>query len=162
MENEPFLKKSLCLYFLLLLSGVAYYFLSYRTHRDNFPQVISLFSFLFVAYYVAYTFFSTKYFIQLMFAGIAFRMLLLFSIPNLSDDVYRFIWDGRLAANGINPFSYLPAEVMQMPAVTGNTKELFAQLNSPGHYTIYPPVLQGIFWLAAKVFPVNVHGAIIY
>lgn len=161
MENEPLLKKSLWLYFLLLLSGVAYYLLTYRTSRDNFAQVISLFSFLFVAYYVAYKFFSITHFKHLLIASIAFRILLLFSVPNLSDDVYRFIWDGRLAANGVNPFSYLPAEVMQMPAITGITKELFVQLNSPGHYTIYPPVLQGFFWLAAKVFPVNVHAAII-
>ena len=91
-----------------------------------------------------------------------FRMLLLFSIPNLSDDVYRFIWDGRLAANGINPFSHLPSEVMQMPAIAGITKEVYLQLNSTDHYTIYPPVLQGIFWLGAKLFPVNVFATIVF
>ncbi|MDQ6761563.1 MAG: glycosyltransferase 87 family protein, partial [Bacteroidota bacterium] len=94
-------------------------------------------------------------------AGIFFRLLLLFSIPNLSDDVYRFIWDGRLAANGINPFSHLPAEIMQMQPVTGLTKELFEKLNSPNYYSIYPPLMQGIFWLAAKLFPVNVFDSII-
>jgi uncharacterized membrane protein len=89
-------------------------------------------------------------------------MLLLFSIPNLSDDVYRFIWDGRLAANGINPFSHLPSEVIQMFPVTGITKDLYAQLNSTNHYAIYPPVLQGIFWLGAKLFPVNVFATIVF
>ena len=119
------------------------------------------FSLLFAAYYFLERFFSVTHFNYLLGAGFLFRVLILFSVPNLSDDVYRFIWDGRLAANGINPFSYLPAEIMQMPSVTGITKELFVQLNSPEHYAIYPPVLQGIFWLAAKVFPVNVHAAII-
>jgi hypothetical protein len=116
---------------------------------------------LFAAYFVVYKFFSITLFKHLLIAGIVFRILLLFSVPNLSDDIYRFIWDGRLAANGINPFSHLPAEVMQMQPMTGITKELFGQLNSPNYYTIYPPVMQGIFWLAGKLFPVNVIGAII-
>ncbi len=80
--------------------------------------------------------------LNLLIAGLVFRLLLLFSLPNLSDDVYRFICDGRLAANGINPFSHLPAEIMQMPPVTGITKELFGELNSPRYYKIYPTVLQ--------------------
>ncbi|MEO6582786.1 MAG: glycosyltransferase family 87 protein, partial [Ferruginibacter sp.] len=57
---------------------------------------------------------------------------------------------------------HLPAEIMQMPPVTGVTKELFDQLNSPGYYAVYPPVLQGFFWIAAKLFPVNVFAAIVF
>ncbi|MBK6994407.1 MAG: hypothetical protein IPH31_05610 [Lewinellaceae bacterium] len=30
--------------------------------------------------------------------------LLLFSIPNLSDDYVRFLWDGHLTVAGIHPF----------------------------------------------------------
>ncbi len=162
MENKQQSGKYLLLYFLLLVSGVAYYRLAYHTEREIFLQVIFLFSFLFAAYLGAYNFFSITHFKYLLIAGVVFRLLLLFSVPNLSDDVYRFIWDGRLAANGINPFSHLPTEIMQMPPITGITKELFSLLNSPGHYTIYPPVLQGIFWLAAKLFPVNVFAAIVF
>ncbi|MEO5646865.1 MAG: glycosyltransferase 87 family protein [Chitinophagaceae bacterium] len=83
-------------------------------------------------------------------------------MPNLSDDVYRFIWDGRVAANSISPFSYLPAEIMQMPAIPGITERLFIQLNSPNYYSIYPPVLQGIFLLAGKIIPTNVVAAIVF
>lgn len=155
-------KNKFIFYLWTALSGVAYYLLCYETKRENFLQVIFLYTFLFAAYYIVYRFFSITYFKYLLIAGILFRILLLFSIPNLSDDVYRFIWDGRLAANGINPFKHLPTEIMQMAPVTGITKELFVQLNSPGHYTIYPPVLQGIFWMAAKLFPVNVVAAIIF
>ncbi len=161
MNDKPFNQKPSLLYFLLLVSGVAYYLLSYQTSRGNFLQVVSLFTFLFAAYFVVYKFFSITLFKHLLIAGIVFRILLLFSVPNLSDDIYRFIWDGRLAANGINPFSHLPAEIMQMQPMTGITKELFGQLNSPNYFTIYPPVMQGIFWLAGKLFPVNVIGAII-
>jgi len=162
MNDSPILIKPFWLYFSLLLSGTAYYFLAYQTERENFLQVMALFTGLFILYFFCCKFFSGTYFKQLLLAGLLLRILLLFSVPNLSDDVYRFIWDGRLAANGINPFSHLPAQIMQMAPVTGITKHLFKQLNSASYYSIYPPVLQGIFWLTAKLFPVNTYAAIIF
>ncbi|HEV8081502.1 MAG TPA: glycosyltransferase 87 family protein, partial [Chitinophagaceae bacterium] len=162
MEDKVFNKKPFLLYCLLILSVAAYYFLAYQTARENFFQVFGLFTFLFVVFFISYKLFSATHFKYLIIAGIVFRILLLFSIPNLSEDVYRFIWDGRLAANGINPFSHLPADIMQMPAITGISKELYLQLNSVDHYTIYPPVLQGIFWSGAKLFPENVYAAIVF
>ncbi|MEJ7691543.1 hypothetical protein [Daejeonella sp.] len=162
MSEALWHKNKLILYLLITFSAAGYYWLCYQTQRENFFQVFGLFSFLFAAYYLLYRFFSAGYFKYLFIAGISFRLLLLFSVPNLSDDVYRFIWDGRLAANGINPFSHLPREIMQMPAVTGISKELFVLLNSPSYYTIYPPVLQGMFLLTGKLFPVNVFSAIVF
>ncbi|HVK97172.1 MAG TPA: glycosyltransferase 87 family protein [Flavisolibacter sp.] len=146
----------------VLLTAICYYWLSYVTIRENFIQLVTLFTILFSIYFCIYKYYSGSYFKSLIAAGILFRILLLFSVPHLSDDVYRFIWDGRLAANGINPFSHLPSEVMQMPPITGVTNELYQQLNSPGYYTIYPPVLQGIFWLAGILVPENVFTAIIF
>jgi hypothetical protein len=161
MNDKLIHQKPLLLYVLLLLSGIAYYLLSYHTIRENFVQVISLFTFLFAAYYVFYKSFSGTHFRFLLFAGILFRVLLLFSVPNLSDDVYRFIWDGRLMVNGVNPYAHLPAEIMESASLPGITQELFKQLNSPSYYTIYPPVLQSIFWLTAKAFPDNIFGTIV-
>ncbi len=152
MKIDRRFAKPILLYFLSLLSGIVYYILIYQTARDNFLQLISLFTFLFVVYFIVYKFFSATHFKFLVIAGVLFRVLLLFSVPNLSDDVYRFIWDGRLSANGINPFSHLPTEIMQMLPVTGITEELFAQLNSQGHYTIYPPVMQGFFGYQPRFF----------
>ncbi|NIR51102.1 hypothetical protein GWO43_21070, partial [candidate division KSB1 bacterium] len=40
--------------------------------------------------------------------GIVFRLTLLFTPPSLSDDIYRYVWDGRVAAHDINPFQYPP------------------------------------------------------
>jgi len=160
--NKAIYLKSFLLSFFLLLSGVGYYVLAYQTPREYFFQLLSLFTFLFAAYFVVYKFFCKSHFKYLLIAGILFRIILLFSVPNLSDDVYRFIWDGRLAANGINPFSHLPIEIMQMPPVSGITKALFVQLNSQHYYTVYPPILQGVFWLAAKLFPLNVFAAIVF
>lgn len=153
--------KTFLLYFLLVLSGMGYYQLTYQTQRADFIPLIALFTGLFILYGIVFRLFAARYFTHLLIAGLLFRLLLLGAVPNLSEDVYRFIWDGRLWANGILPFRYLPAEVMQMPAVTGITPALFAQLNSPSYYTIYPPLMQGVFWLTAQLFPLNTLHAIV-
>ena len=40
----------------------------------------------------------------------ALRLPLIVSPPFLSTDVYRYVWDGRVQAAGINPYRYLPAD----------------------------------------------------
>ncbi len=47
--------------------------------------------------------------IVLLFAGI-FRLSIVFAAPYLSDDIYRYVWDGRVQAAGINPYRYIPAD----------------------------------------------------
>src|SRR5829696_5706523 len=46
--------------------------------------------------------------IALAFA-VLFRLSILFAPPYLSDDIYRYVWDGRVQAAGINPYRYIPA-----------------------------------------------------
>ncbi|HRI58198.1 MAG TPA: hypothetical protein PK228_00665, partial [Saprospiraceae bacterium] len=90
---------------------------------------------------------ETRWYVAL---GIALRVLLLFSIPNLSDDVYRFLWDGHLTVAGIHPFAHPPVYFIENQIFPpGITPALFAKLNSPGYFTVYPPVCQAVFALAA-------------
>ncbi|NUO00717.1 MAG: hypothetical protein HUU01_08875 [Saprospiraceae bacterium] len=92
--------------------------------------------------------------------GIAMRVVLLFSFPNLSDDIYRFVWDGRLIVNGFNPFNQLPSDYIREGVLPpGLTPELFAKLNSPDYFTVYPPVAQAIFWFACYLSPNSVAGS---
>lgn len=70
------------------------------------------------------------------------------SFPHLSDDIYRFIWDGRLWHLGINPFSHLPSHWNSEGLMD---QALFDLLNSPNYYTIYPPLPQLIFYLSSWV-----------
>jgi hypothetical protein len=92
--------------------------------------------------------------------AILLRIALIGAFPALSDDIYRFVWDGRLWLAGQNPFDHLPVwyleEGHQLP---GLTQELFQQLNSPEYYTIYPPVAQALFALACWIAPTSVWGA---
>lgn len=69
------------------------------------------------------------------------------SFPALSDDVYRFMWDGYLIADGMDPLKYTPAELKDRLALAPY-KDLYPQLNSQNYHTVYPPVAQLIFVLA--------------
>lgn len=161
MNKQLGYRNNWLLYLLLTIAAFGYYFLCYQTNRQNFSQVFVLYTALFAAYYFLIRSYSISNFNLLLISGILFRTLLLFSVPNLSDDVYRFIWDGRLMANWINPYNHLPAELMQLSPVPGITNDLYHHLNSPSYYTIYPPVLQTIFWLTATAFPNNIFAAIV-
>lgn len=82
--------------------------------------------------------------------GIFLRLLLFISMPSLSDDIYRFIWDGTLLKNGIHPFDHLPAHYLT-ENIQGINQTLYDLLNSPAYFTIYPPFNQLLFWLSALI-----------
>lgn len=99
----------------------------------------------------------------LLGGAILLRVLFLPSLPNLSDDYFRFVWDGRLLVQGISPFIETPEALMQdlvKAEALGLTQELFSGLNSPAYFTIYPPVNQFIFWLGAYLFPTSISGSV--
>lgn len=134
-------------------------FLGYYARRADFLPLTAAFI-AFSLIYVA-QFWSggsnVRHFQRLIWLGIALRVLLLGSIPNLSDDVYRFIWDGRLWTNGIHPFAYTPDAIMRnFPILPGINSELYAKLNSPGYYSVYPPVCQFVFRVAAWLSQDNI------
>ena len=93
--------------------------------------------------------------------GIVIRVVLLFVEPNLSDDFYRFIWDGRLLNHGINPFLELPSYYIENQLHSDFlTTDLYENLNSQNYYTVYPPVLQAVFAVATFLFPKSIFGNI--
>lgn len=148
-------------YLLLGLSGIAYVGLSYFTPRTDFTQLLLLYTFVFGVY---------VYYINLkinlwhgLAAAILFRLLLLFATPALSDDYFRFVWDGRLLAAGFNPYLYLPSWFVAegAPALPGISETLYRQLNSQLYFSVYPPVAQAVFWLSVKLAPESLHGSII-
>ncbi|MBX2893512.1 MAG: DUF2029 domain-containing protein [Saprospiraceae bacterium] len=94
--------------------------------------------------------------------GIVMRVFLLFNIPNLSDDFYRFLWDGYLTLAGIHPFSHPPIYFFENRIFPPDiTPELYARLNSPEYFTVYPPVCQAVFALAAWGSLGNLWGGVV-
>ena len=99
-----------------LLLIVLVYGLGYQTERSDFLQLIGLYGTFFFVYLGVYEFSDTKKSIA-FFVGLSIllRLLLVFVIPNFSDDLYRFIWDGRLISQGINPFDPVSYTHLTLP-----------------------------------------------
>ena len=131
--------------------------LGYFAEQSSFTVLVSLYAPFWIGYVWLIRSISTPSEIRFLLCwSILLRAVLVFSFPNLSDDVYRFIWDGHLITNGYNPFHFLPKEVLDAtPSVPGLTPELFAELNSQDYYTVYPPIAQLTFALAVFLFPGN-------
>ncbi|HJR08217.1 MAG TPA: glycosyltransferase family 87 protein [Pyrinomonadaceae bacterium] len=86
--------------------------------------------------------------IVIVFAAL-FRLNVLFAPPFLSDDIYRYIWDGRVQAARVNPYRYVPADdalkfLRDVEIYPYINRRDFAQ-------TIYPPLAQMIFFLTTRV-----------
>ncbi len=80
------------------------------------------------------------------------RVILIFTFPNLSDDLYRFIWDGHCTLQGLNPYNIIPSEFIAKGGESGYlNSELLDKLNSPDYHTVYPPLSQYLFAVAAWI-----------
>ena len=133
----------------ILLSAIAYYLFGYTTPRTDFNKVFTYYSLLFIGFGLLYkcSNLSIKW---LIIGGIIFRFILLFAIPNLSDDFYRFLWDGRAIAKGINPYLILP---QNNPELISNGIELYKGMGNMNgsHFTCYPPLNQFAFTIPAII-----------
>ena len=78
---------------------------------------------------------------DLFLVALLFRAVALPLGPSLSDDAWRYLWDGRLLLNGVNPYHHVPAD----SALSDFHDDLFALQGYPETNTIYPPVAQLIF-----------------
>ncbi|MEO0474161.1 MAG: hypothetical protein AAF206_31420 [Bacteroidota bacterium] len=148
----------------MLPAAVMYGLLLYTLERTQVWPIIGLFGGLFLLY-AWWMKEGEKIDLRLGFsAALLFRLIAFFALPVLSDDYFRFIWDGQLLAHGENPFTLLPSEHMSDPsqaASLGLSQELYDGLNSQNYFTIYPPVLQLIFFLGAAIFPKSIYGAVL-
>lgn len=87
--------------------------------------------------------------------ALLFRLTLLPSSLVLSSDLYRYIWDGRVQAAGINPYLYPPSAGELAPL---RDDQIFPFINRPHAPTIYPPGAQILFALIHTLFPNSVTG----
>lgn len=79
----------------------------------------------------------------------ALRLSLLFEPPIHSTDVYRYVWDGRVQAAGINPYRYIPADGA---LVALRDDAIYPNINRADYaVTLYPPAAQMAFWLFSRI-----------
>ena len=148
---------------LTFISIILYFLFAYFLERTEFNKLILLWFSLFSCFYLLMKS-NTISFKNLVGISIIFRLIFLFSTPNLSQDFYRFIWDGRMILEGINPYLSLPETYIQQ-GVTPITEasNLYAGMGemNGSHYTNYPPINQLCFFIAAIFSSKSIFGSII-
>ena len=138
-----------------IASCILYLWFAYSITRLQTAQLLILYVALFVfAYKIIKS--SGFNFRLLVVFSIIFRLLFIFAIPNLSQDFYRFIWDGQMILSGLNPYLSTPDFQMKQGILTNfpNQVELHNGMGSlsASHFTNYPPINQLCFVLA-NLFP---------
>ncbi|MGB6154175.1 MAG: mannosyltransferase [Pricia sp.] len=148
---------------LALLSLLFYYTFAYHLIRTDFIKLLTLFAALFFLCLriIQFEKWNLKF---LLVIGILFRLVFLMAEPNLSQDFYRFIWDGHLVANGINPYLEVPDMLIQQKdLIIPNALELYNGMGelSAKHFSNYPPLNQLIFALAALLGGKSIVGSVL-
>lgn len=146
-----------------LLSLVCYHFLIYQTDRNDFPSILVYFIILTVVYLLIIKVVNHQLIYWALAAAILLRLSILTAIPELSDDFYRFIWDGRLLTQGISPFHEIPSKLMQFPAFSEDpiNQHLYQGMNSGDYFTVYPPLAQWMFYASVRLVPNNIVGSLV-
>jgi len=81
--------------------------------------------------------------------ALAMRLALVGVEPLLSTDLYRYIWDGRVQAAGINPYLYAPAD----PALAAlRDAAIYPHINRADYaVTAYPPIAEMFFFVVSRI-----------
>jgi hypothetical protein len=86
--------------------------------------------------------------IVLVLAGI-FRLSIVFAPPYLSDDIYRYVWDGRVQAAGINPYRYIPVDEHLQSL---RDEQIYPKINRRDYaHTMYPPAAEATYFLTTRI-----------
>ena len=85
--------------------------------------------------------------------AVAWRVVLLGAAPLVSDDVYRYVWDGRVQQHGLNPLRTVPSDAALSRLHTDLTRRI--DPTSAVLPSIYPPLAQrfflGVTWVHESV-----------
>jgi len=139
---------------IFVVMAALYYGVAFKTSSKDFFIFISEY-FLLFTFFVLLVKIETNFKRLLAFAFF-FRLIFVFAVPELSPDFYRFIWDGELLTMGINPYAYVPNDLISQPGFYDSsymqmlykgTTEL-----SQSHYTNYPVLNQFLFLIPTYFF----------
>ena len=89
-----------------------------------------------------------------------FRCMFVWRAPELSDDIYRYLFDGLMMVAGNNPFAEPPANFqVNVQAALPQVREIIPLINHPHLITIYPPAAQVVFAVGvmlSKIFGISI------
>lgn len=146
-----------------LLCIVFYSLFAYDLVRTDAVKLVALYSALF---FLSFKIIQLERgnFKFLVVLALLFRLLFLFATPMLSQDFYRFIWDGRMVASGWNPYLYLPKDLIENgTAPMAQAQLLFEGMGSLSarHFTNYPPINQLCFSIAGLLSGKSILGSVV-
>lgn len=145
------------------ISAILFFLFAYFLERIAFYRLLFLWLSLFGCFYLIIKSKSLT-FSNLIGISILFRLIFIFATPNLSQDFYRFIWDGRMILEGLNPYLSIPQSFIQQGLQPiAETTELYKGMGemNGSHYTNYPPLNQLCFLIAALFSSKSIFGSII-
>lgn len=146
----PFWKPYKIPLLLTFVSIVLYWIFAYDLIRTEYTKLIALYSSIWLLFILLLKY-SKDNIRFLTIIAFVFRAVFILAIPNLSQDFYRFIWDGRMVLEGFNPYLFTPESFIQVQEFPVNqSEELYAgmgQLNG-SHFSNYPPINQLCFVIA--------------
>lgn len=147
-------------------SIVGYTAIAYAIPRPAFEPFIGIYMLLFLGYFYwcanAEKLYPSLGWKTALLAALVFRVVFLWATPELSDDFWRYLWDGRLLNHGINPYQFLPKELLEMPIYEeAHLAQLYPYLNSPEFYSVYPPIAQMFFAAATFFFDDNAAASVV-
>ena len=119
-----------------------------HTSRENTISLVLWSGFLFITLW-----FWIRNFNQLsvlFLLGIVCRLFFFWELPLLSQDFYRFLWDGVIQSLGINPYLYTPIEIKEV-IFFPELQVLYDGMGtlSNGNYSNYPPISQMLYQCAS-------------
>lgn len=123
---------------LYLFAEIALLFL---TPRNETVQLLTVYFALCGAYLVLYQ--EVRSIQSAAFLGVMFRIIAWLAFPTLSDDLYRFIWDGAVTLEGVSPYAFTPSEFFKNN-LHSPFEQIFPMVNSSAYYSVYPTVIQVI------------------
>ena len=144
---------------LLLIAIYIYAFVIGDLRKNTVPFEAIFFS-AFIVYGVACFFvFQSEKVDPLILYGIfvlaaVMQGILIFTHPTLSDDMYRYVWDGRVQAQGISPYHY-PPDASELAYL--RDAEIYPSINRKQAVTVYPPAAEAAFALLWRLWPDNIH-----
>ena len=163
MVNSAVFKLNKIPLLLVFTSAMFYVAFAYDLHRTDYLKLVSLYTGLFFLFYKIIKTQQANYNF-LVYSAFALRALFIFSIPNLSQDFYRFIWDGRMILEGLNPYLYTPESfIINGEFPIAQATELYSGMGNlnGSHFTNYPPINQLCFAIAGLFAGKSILGSAI-
>lgn len=144
-------------WFIAILCLGLYCYLGTQIQQKDFFLYFSTYSALFGLYLLLFKKLDTLNYGFWVSISILIRFIFVFTLPQLSDDYYRFFWDAGIFHQGISPYALKPSEI-ELTQLNKALQNIYPYLNSPDYYSVYPPLLQEIFRAAYRLSDGSLYG----